>query len=442
MVETSSKTKWSGAIAAGARLAVFAAVRILSAAVCLLALGMAARVHAGQESNHDAVVSAKISRPVSPTRDLPALSFAAGVLVRDGRAVPYKAIVFASLDGAGFAPVASLHAQKGVGGNVVSLLSKAAARPGFHSIRIRVDLVDTAAPESFTLAPIYYAIYDMESNATAQIRALVYAPASALARELDPQLGDEPFPVWLSEMLSTRRSKRDIAPEWWSDYCDNRTADPTRALDPTAICSVVGFMARGDLVQMWFRTADIVVSEHAIEWVPLVPAKFEGMTIRDVPETRGLAALPSLLDTPPQSREVGDISILPDQIVYGAGEMFGAPADVTVSVRNIGGQDLHKVSVMVAWGVDVQARTAMRQFVVDVPARQATEIKVPVTFPNGYGFIMAHAMSLTEHSPFGTSTPDPTPGDDCAFRVINPQFAPAKYRETLVEASAGGCSAK
>jgi len=426
---------------AGAGLAVFADMRFCRAAVCVLVLGVAARLDAGQESDHDAVVSARISRPVSSRRDLPALSFKAGTLVRDGRAVPYKAIVFASLDDAPFAPVASVHAQKGVGGNVVSLLSKAAARPGFHSIRMRVDLVDTAAPESFTLAPIHYAIYD-ESDSSARIRSLVYAPASALARELDPQLGDEPFPVWLSGMLSTRVGKRDIAPEWWSDYCDNRTADPTRALDPTAICSVVAFMARGDLVQMWFRTADIIVSEHAIEWVPVVPAKFEGMTIRDVPETRGLAALPTLLDTPPQLREVGDISILPDQIVYGAGEMFGAPADVTVTVRNIGGQDLHKVSVTVAWGVDVQARTEMRQFIVDVPAQQATELKVQVAFPNGYGFIMAHAMSLTEHSPFGTSTPDPTPGDDCAFRVINPQFAPPKYRETLVEAGAGGCNAK
>ena len=417
-------------------------MRIASLAVCSLLLVGALPVDAGQESNQGAVVTATISRPVSPTRDLPALSFNAGTLLRNGGAVPFKATVLASLDNGAFAPVASVHAQKGVGGNIASLLTDAAARPGFHTIRVRVQLEDTISPESFTLEPIHYAIYDMESTATAPIRALVYAPASALARELDPQLDDEPFPVWLSGILSSRRGKRDIAPEWWSDYCDNRTADPTRALDPTAICSVVGFMARGELVHIWFRTADIVVNEQAVEWVPLAPARFEGMTISHVPETRGLSALPSLLDTLPESRAVGDISILPDQIVYAPGQMFGVPTDVTVTVRNIGQQDLHKVTVMVAWGVDVGARPQTRQFVVDVPAQQSADVKAQVTFPSGYGFIMAQAETLGEHAPAGTWTPDPTPDDDCALRVVNSEFAPPKYRKTLLEATGPGCIAK
>jgi hypothetical protein len=58
--------------------------------------------------------------------------------------------------------------------------------------------------------------------------------------------------------------------------------------------------------------------------------------------------------------------------------------------------------------------------VVDVPAQGSTDLKVQVAFPAGYGFVMAHTLSATEHSPFGTFTPDPTPDDDCAFRVINP----------------------
>jgi hypothetical protein len=198
---------------------------------------------------------------------------------------------------------------------------------------------------------------------------------------------------------------------------------------------------RGDLVELWFRTADVLDNEGRVEWVPLAVPRFEGMTVSHVPETRGLAALPSLLDTPAAFRAVGDISILPDQIVYTPSKS-GGPADVTVTVRNIGQQDMHKVSVMVVWGVDPNAQATTRNFVVDVPAQQTAELKVQVRFPGGYGFIMAHAMSATEHSPFGTWTPDPTPDDDCAFRVINAELAPYQLKEALRDASGPGCIAK
>ena len=152
--------------------------------------------------------------------------------------------------------------------------------------------------------------------------------------------------------------------------------------------------------------------------------------------------VPSLLDTPAESRSAGDLSILPDQIVYAADQTFGAPADVTVTVRNIGEQDLHKVTLMIAWGVDPNVRPSTRQVIVDVPAQQSTDVKVKVGFPNGYGFIMAQALPISEHSPFGIWSPDPTPHDDCALRVVNAHLAPPKYREALLEGTGPGCTGK
>jgi len=413
-------------------------MRILSAAICVFAALVAARVDAGQGSNRNAVVTASISRPVSSTHELPTLMFDARVLTRDGHPVPYLATVSASVDGGPYAPVAELQPLKAKGARIDRLLPDAAARPGFHAVRARVEFDGTA--ENYTLPPLFYAIHNPASDEGAAIRALVYGPASTPAKNFDAQLGDEPFSVWLSDVLSSRRAEKDSGPDWMSDYCHNRTSDPTRQIDPSAICSVVAFFVRSDIVELWFRTADISETDGRIEWIPLGPPQFEGMTLSHVPETRGLAALPSLLDTPPASRAFGDISILPDQIVY-TPSTAGGPADVTVAVRNIGEQDMHKVSVMVAWGVDTNAQATTRQFVVDVPAQQATELKLRVLFPNGYGFIMAHAMTATEHSPFGTWTPDPTPNDDCAMRVINPQFAPWQLKQILFE-SAGGCTVK
>jgi hypothetical protein len=47
----------------------------------------------------------------------------------------------------------------------------------------------------------------------------------------------------------------------------------------------------------------------------------------------------------------------------------------------------------------------------------------------------AHAMQMTEHSPFENWTPDPTPEDACAFRIVNPRTAPPRYLESLGDTS-------
>ena len=33
---------------------------------------------------------------------------------------------------------------------------------------------------------------------------------------------------------------------------------------------------------------------------------------------------------------------------------------------------------------------------VDIPAHQSIDLKLQVAFPNGYGFVMAHALQLTD----------------------------------------------
>jgi hypothetical protein len=120
-----------------------------------------------------------------------------------------------------------------------------------------------------------------------------------------------------------------------------------------------------------------------------------------------------------------------------------APMDVTITLRNIGLQDLHKVNVNVSWGVDTKSTPARQQLIVDIPRQGIAEIKLQARFPNGYGFVMAHALTLGEHAPFGTWTPDPTPHDNCALRVVNAQLAPPNYRESLLAAAGqGGCTAK
>jgi hypothetical protein len=204
---------------------------------------------------------------------------------------------------------------------------------------------------------------------------------------------------------------------------------------------VVYFQSRSEIGQIWFRTAELRETERGLEWTVVSPPRFEGMVIREsAQQSRQLSLLPTLLDAGPQLRPVGDVSISPADIVVSP-ESFqpGSLIDVTISVRNAGDGDLHKAIVYVGFGSDPAARGTTRQFVVDIAAHGSAELKMQAGFPAGYGFVMAQALQIGEHSPHDSWTPDPTPEDACAFRVVNARLAPPKYTESLL-AAAGGCS--
>ena len=81
-----------------------------------------------------------------------------------------------------------------------------------------------------------------------------------------------------------------------------------------------------------------------------------------------------------------------------------------------------------------------RMFVVDLPARGSTDVKLQTMFPLGYGVISVMAMQLDAHTRFEILTSDPTPEDSCAIRIVNPQFVQARYLASIGEAN--GCRAK
>jgi hypothetical protein len=392
-----------------------------------------------------APLTASIDRPVISSEILPDIGINAQSVLRVPRPVPYTARIAASLDNGGFVTMKTVESGKG-GGGAIDMLP-GARRPGFHVVQLRAEL--TFGPsgaagwtEVRKLAPLYYAIYDSNTESSAATRALVYGPASTPVREFDPLLGDEPFAIWLSDVISARRTKKESGPDWSSQYCDERTGEAGSKSPQTAVCSVVYFGLGSDIGQIWFRTADIRETDQGIEWVPVSPAHFEGLVISESAQQSRLSSLPTLLDATPAARPIGDVSIMPDDIALTPAEPIpGAFADAKVTVHNIGAGDLHKVVVSVGFGVDPERRGPSRQFVVDIPAHQSIDLKLQVAFPNGYGFVMAHAMQLGEHAPFGTWTPDPTPFNACALRIVNHRLASQEYLQSLVSA-AGGCIGK
>jgi hypothetical protein len=80
-----------------------------------------------------------------------------------------------------------------------------------------------------------------------------------------------------------------------------------------------------------------------------------------------------------------------------------------------------------------------RSLVVDVPRRGATEIEVVLPMAAPYATVVVHALQLTEHAPFESWTPDPTPEDALAFRIVNPQRAPRDDAAIIRAHSAPDC---
>ncbi len=212
--------------------------------------------------------------------------------------------------------------------------------------------------------------------------------------------------------------------------------------DVTAVCAVLDVGLNGNRGQIWFRTADIVVNNGVAVWQRTTPPRFEGFILAgSAPESSRLSHLPTLLDTDPEARPAGDLSVGPDDILIApSSPRPGEPALVTITIRNQGAGDVLKALVQVIVATSVND-AATRAFVVDVPARGTTAVKLQASFPQGYGVVSAVAMQgITEHSPFESSTSDSTPEDACAYRVVNPQLTPPGFLQSFPYGN--GCRGK
>lgn len=394
-------------------------------------------------------LSAFVSRPVSSTSDLPSISLAAGSMLRLSHPIPYRAQIYASVDGGEFVRTSVVHSGKSEGITIGRALPGPAGMPGFHVVQLTAHLTfrgttqsgaAAAWTESRTLPPVFYGLYDPVAESSAPMRALVYGPAVTPARQLDPLLGDEPFGAWLNAQLASNGGEKDSASDWRSEYCDARLGEAGARSAARAICAVVGFQARGEIGQIWFRTAELSETEKGPEWTRLTPPRVEGMVISNSSQQSGPLSLLPMLLAADRAQPVGDVTISPaDIVITPATFQAGALIDVKITVHNAGDGDLHKAVVDITLGTDLGSRGTSRHFVVDIPAHESTDLKVQGAFPAGYGYVLAHALQLGEHGPHQDWVPDPTPENACAIMVANPRRAPANYLETLL-IDAGGCS--
>jgi hypothetical protein len=375
----------------------------------------------------------RIVRPVSGSDSATHIEIDAQKVLTVPRPVRYTARIFASLDGSEFVHIGDVRSESQDHFRVTEALGPAAAVPGFHTVQVRAQLAfertRSSAPwtETRELARLFYAVYDgRPSAASMAVRSLLEGPGAVSARQFDPALDDVPFNMWLVNTLTDRGGTHDNAGAMWrSQYCSERTGEVGVTPDPTTVCAVLDVQLGGGMGQIWFRTARVVVNDGIAIWQRATPPRFEGFVIRgSAPESVRLSRLPVVLDTEPASRPAGDIYVDPDDILVApASPKPGQPVRLTIAIRNRGSGDVFKAAVHVVVATSLE-NVAERMFVVDVPAQGVTTTTLQATFPRGYGLVSATAFQQSEHSPFESSTSDPTPEDACAYRIVNPQLTP------------------
>ena len=98
-------------------------------------------------------------------------------------------------------------------------------------------------------------------------------------------------------------------------------------------------------------------------------------------------------------------------------------------VRNNGSQPLLRVRLVAGFGTG-RERGLIHQIVVDIPPQGSKDIEVEFPLVNRYGVVVLQALQIgAEHGPLESWSPDPTPEDSVAFRVVNPRQAPRGYVE-------------
>ena len=370
---------------------------------------------------------ARVTSPVSATNNLPTLSIEMQKILEVARPHGYTARISASLDGGQLVSLGAF--SQGSGVSIGRLLPDGAARPGLHHVRLRAELTFEPAsglePETRDLPEIVYALYDPQARAPFDARMFVENAAVATARRLDGSLPAVPFEPWLTGLVAPHGGSVPPMTQWRTAWCDERLIDggaPARTRD---ICAVADF-ATGHAIgsgtgHAWIRTGHVDFSETEVRWLTVTPA-FEGLIVHGV-ELDELSSLPGFL-MDPAAWPVGDLVMTPEEVTVAAGK--GNTLQVEATVKNVGNATLRGVivhAVLTADGRD----SVKRAVVVDVPRNGTTKVTIDLPLLTRYAVVLVHALQVSEHTAFGMWTPDPTPENAMAFRIVNPRLAPRDY---------------
>ena len=385
------------------------------------------------------IVNARIGRPVIAANDTVPLSISARLALDLPHPISYRAQVFASVDGGDTVHLGFVNVDQETF-ELASALPWTARLAGAHHLRLRalVTFDPTAGgavppPEYRDLPELVYAVYDSSQQFAADARVFLFSPAGTSAQQFDNRLPDMPFALWLNSVLVARGGEPIDEHSWRIFFCDERTKEPGTPYRRLDLCSVFHFqLGRSIFGQIWIRTGRVEMTDTSVQWLAGAPA-FEAIRFiyPAASESYDLSHLENILDTSADQWARGDASIVPEDIVITPNPRRPSSARISATIRNEGDTDLYGVYIQI-FGGDFEDPSLIRRFLRDIPRREAIRIDLDVSSPRGYGIAVVQLMPvLSDYSPWVGSYPDDPPGNDMAFRVINPQRAPRGFAASI-----------
>ena len=379
--------------------------------------------------------------PVSPLGATPPVTIEMPPVLTLPTPVAYRAHLFASVDGGELIPAGSVSTDRREAGLDWSLL-ESAKRTGLHHIRLRARIVyerSALAAETRDLPEVVYAIYDPNTDATLDARYYEMSAKNVSARRLDATLPDVPFATWLHDVVAPYSGgRKNDGQEWRTTYCDEFSVEaglPPRRRD---LCTVKYFLLAGGWGEIWLRTGRIELTDREVRWLAEGPT-VEGILLRTSHRSEvsdGLAALPALLAADPSSWPSADLSVAPHDIAV---TRTATAIEISAVIRNYGNAPSRGAKVIIVAATSASDRGITRTFVVDVPRGGTREVALSLPFKAPYGFVLTQVMQISEHAPHDSWTPDPTPEDAVALRIITPEHAPKGVLASLLQQCAPIC---
>jgi len=371
-----------------------------------------------------APVVARVSAPASATNEPLQLTIVTSRVLRLKTPVDQDVELWATVDGDEQVRLGALALDRGE--SFDTLLPVTATRAGLHHLRITAQITfhgrNGLATEMRQLSDIVYARYDPGVKGGIDARVFISQAATVSARRLDASLPPVRFESWLSRIVTSRGGEFDGG-QWRTAYCEERIVEAGANPSGRAICAVAEFIAMGAKGSIWIRTGRLEGTGADVRWLAERPV-FEGMRLRER-QFESLSPLPALLSTPPDEWPSGDVSVAPEEMTVSVNR---GTAHLNAIVRNKGSQALRGVAIFVSIGTGTE-RGLTRQLVIDLAPFGSKTIDLELPLLDRYATVVLLALQGTEHAPFESWAPDPTPEDSVAFRVVNPQQAPRGYVE-------------
>ena len=385
-------------------------------------------------------IVAQIARPLFTPEDPGSLEVRASRVLTLPWTVTYTATLEARVPGGQWRRVARVTSGQNAGARLDRVFPRAWLAPGFHDVELRARLEYTDLPEGVPreetrpLPSLHYGVGGAALEGRPVMRIIERGRFASVAR-LDAGLPDVPLAIWLMQLPYAERG--DEA-HWTTQWCTLAAHPSGEGQTFSDVCAIAMVQApQGIVAEVWVKIADLVMDTDGPHWRETDPSLEGAFLRRSGRAPVRLALLPTLAAAAESNWPMPALVVRPaDLTIKPAAPRPGQPVALSAVISNNGTADALGVTIELIAGStadDIGSPVLHRRFVRDIPAGGQVELTANVSYPAGYGWIMAHAMLLTDHAAWPVVDAESPIVQPVAIRIVNAAAAPSGYSAAVCQ---------